>query len=416
MKFNFRGIVALACVALAGLTPYALADNAGPQPDLRIGALPSDPYYMAAQWHIGGWGDGYRHIGTPAAWDITTGSTNVVLAVLDTGCATNLAEFTGRIVAGYNFVAGNSNVMDDNWHGTAVAGVAAGNADNGSNGAGVDWLCRIMPVKVLDAEGSGYTSDLVNGIDWAVSNGADVLNLSLDLAPGNTNESLRAAISNAISEGVVVVVIAGNQGTNVVTFPGTMPEAITVGATSTNGTRWISSNFGPDVDLVAPGHSISTVATNGSQISGSGTSFAAPQVSGAATLLLALRPGLTHLQVRTLLCAGAVDQAGPNPEDTTGFDYYTGWGLLNVHNTLILSESRINDIARDDVEGILLSWSCPGNASNRLPYRIGYAGDMASHSWVTSSAVAYDGTNALWNDDAFSATNRRFYRLSIVVE
>src|SRR5664280_1642991 len=128
--------------------------------------IPNDTNFLA-QWHHKNRSTYSACIHTPDAWDVTQGSSNVIVAVLDTGLALGLAEFDGRTVPGYNFVSNNANTADDYGHGTAVAGTLCANANNGTLVAGVDWFCRLMPVKVLDQNNNGYYSWWAQGIDYA---------------------------------------------------------------------------------------------------------------------------------------------------------------------------------------------------------------------------------------------------------
>jgi subtilisin family serine protease len=178
--------------------------------------IPDDPDF-AQQWHHTNPLKPSASIQTPLAWDITRGSSNVLVAVLDSGLA-GLPEFAGRTVPGYNFAYTNSDTLDDNGHGTHVAGVLAANANNGLLGAGVDWHCRIMPVKVFDSSNHGFYSWWAQGIDYAVSNGAKVINLSG--AGTEFGRTVQRAITNAIARGVIFVTAAGNLGQTNLGFPG----------------------------------------------------------------------------------------------------------------------------------------------------------------------------------------------------
>ena len=157
--------------------------------------IPTDPNFID-QWHHQNSIKPSASIQTPLAWDITQGSSNVLVAVLDTGLA-DLPEFTGRTVPGYNFAYGDSDTADDNGHGTAVTSVLCASANNGFSGAGVDWHCQVMPVKVLDDWNEGFYSWWAQGIDFAVSNGCKIINLSA----GGTSfgRTLERAITNAIA-------------------------------------------------------------------------------------------------------------------------------------------------------------------------------------------------------------------------
>ncbi|MEP7247949.1 MAG: S8 family serine peptidase, partial [Gammaproteobacteria bacterium] len=159
---------------------------------VSIDQVPTDPMYATYQWSM-------PAIGMPAAWDITTGSASVIVAVIDTGVDSAHPDLAGKITsganAGYNFVSNTTNTADDQSHGTFVASIVAANTNNGQGGAGVCWSCKIMPVKVLDSSGSGSSFNVAQGIDWAVSHGAKVINLSL--GSGSSDASLQTSVTNA---------------------------------------------------------------------------------------------------------------------------------------------------------------------------------------------------------------------------
>lgn len=289
------------------------------------GAVPNDPGYSEQYFH--------ESIESENAWDMTTGSQSITVAVLDTGLSMSLGEFSGRTVAGYDYANWDTNPTDDNGHGTAVAGTIAANANNGNSIAGVDWKCKIMPIKVLDSSNYGYYSWWTAGINFAVTNGARVINLSA--GGSSTSSSLTTAIDNAIANGVIFVTVTHNDGTGSIRFPGSLPQAITVGAVTSSDVRSYYSNWGSAIDLVAPGSGIYCLDHYGNQLHRSGTSFAAPQVSGVAALLLSIDNGLTQSDVESLLVQGADDQVG-DAYDTPGFDVYYGWGRLNAFKSLSL--------------------------------------------------------------------------------
>ncbi len=370
---------------------------------------PNDPSY-AQQWH-------HAKIQSPEVWRTTRGSEEVVVAVLDTGVNGSLAEFQGRMVPGYNFVSDSPLANDDHGHGTAVAGVIAANANNGHLVTGVDWNCRIMPVKVLDRNNTGYYSWWADAIYFAVANGARVINLS---AGGDTdNNTLKNAVRHAVREGVVFVSITHNDGTGVVRFPGRMPESITVGATERDD-RWASfSNWGTGIDLVAPGRDIYTVSRTGTLTWWWGTSFAAPQVSAVAALLLSVRPDLDQEGVRLLLRAGADDQVG-DWRDVPGFDFYHGAGRLNAFHSLTLATVAISEVERLPDEAVRLRWPAPANAALKRPFAVEYSEDLRGWRPVGTGPV-YSGTAGLgeWIDGGGAgrahpaSVSRRFYRVIV---
>ena len=346
------------------------------------------------------------------AWDFTTGFSNVILAILDTGVTTTEVEFAGRLVPGYDFVNNDADPSDDNGHGTAVAGTAAATGNNGSSGAGVagvNWQCRIMPLKVLDAAKGGNYSVWATAIDWARTNGAKVINLSAGGPSSDT--TLSNAIMNAINAGCIFVTITHNDGSSTIQFPGRMDPCITVGATRSNDYRATFSNYGPAIDLVAPGTNIYTVWYQGGFSFWWGTSFAAPQVAGVATMLAGLNTNINQAQARTLLCAGADDQVGDPAEDTPGFDNYHGWGRLNAWATLQLALNTVRTFRVENGEATL-AWPSPSNASNKQPFRIDHASDL-SGDWTTGAVptnVVFSATNAMWSD---TMATQKFYRVRV---
>ncbi|MFH0909239.1 MAG: S8 family serine peptidase [bacterium] len=407
---NVRATALVAALKRNPFVEYAELDHVG-----TAGMTPNDTYFYL-QWHhrntIYTGGAVPSDIRSTNAWDLTTGFSNVILAILDTGIRMSEAEFAGRLVPGYDFVNNDADPSDDNGHGTAVAGTAAATGNNGSSGAGVagvNWQCRIMPLKVLDAGNYGYYSVWARAIDWARTNGAKVINLS---AGGSSSDTtLSNAIMNAITAGCIFVTITHNDGAASIRFPGRMDACITVGATSNDDDRASFSNYGPEIDLVAPGTNIYTVWYGGGYSWWWGTSFAAPQVAGVAAMLAGINTTINQAQARTLLCAGADDQVGDPAEDTPGFDNYHGWGRLNVWATLQLALNTVQTV-RVENESVILSWPSPSNASNKQPYRIDHASDLIG-TWTIGAVptnMVFSATNATWTD---SVATQKFYRVRV---
>ena len=268
----------------------------------------------------------------PRAWDATSGAGQVI-AVLDTGVDLDHPDLVGRLVPGYDAVDGDSDPGDDQWHGTAVAGVAAATGGNRLGAAGAAYGAQIMPVKVLDSRGSGFDSDVAEGIRWATDHGADVVNLSLG-GPG-ASPVLRAAIADAVARGVVVLAAAGNSGTEIPEFPAAYaPEIdglLSVGATDDAGVLTPFSSWGDTVTVAAPGKALVAPANGGGYLRASGTSFSTPLVSGVAALLGTR--GSTPAQVEAALVSTARD-AGPR-----GRDPYYGAGIVDAAAALGLGGS-----------------------------------------------------------------------------
>jgi subtilisin family serine protease len=171
--------------------------------------LPRDPHW-GRQW-------GARRIGAPGAWAISTGRSSTVIAIVDTGVDPRHPDLRGRVLRGWDFQNNDAKANDDNGHGTAVAGVAAAAGDNRVGIAGMCWQCQILPVKVLNANGSGSHSNIAAGVTWAANRGADVINLSL--ATPTRTKIITDAIAYARRKGAVVVAAAGNEGSRRKFYP-----------------------------------------------------------------------------------------------------------------------------------------------------------------------------------------------------
>ncbi len=305
--------------AVARLRAEPDVQFAEPNTTVHATITPTDPLYASNQWNL-------PQIGMPAAWDRTTGSASVIVAVLDTGVDATQPDLAVRTVAGYNFIANNTNTADDNFHGTFVAGIIGAAANNGTGIAGVCWTCAIMPVKVLDATGSGDMFHAAEGIDWAVAHGAKVINMSFGGPTADTG--LQTAVNNAWNAGVVLVAAAGNDNGGPVLYPAAFPNVMAIASLSQAGTRSTFSNVGPQLALSAPGENIASVmcacaAYTGGYGTGSGTSFAAPQVAGVAALMASA--GITNnATIVSTLESTATDVDAP------GFDNNTGWGRVNA--------------------------------------------------------------------------------------
>jgi subtilisin family serine protease len=227
--------------------------------------------------------------------------------IFDTGINTDHAEFTGRVLAGYNTVTLGASAKDDNGHGSHVAGTVGGTTYGVAKGV------TLIPVKVLNSAGSGSFSGIIAGIDWAITNHTTkpaVGNMSL--GGTGTSATLETAVRNAINDGIVMCLAAGNSASDASGFtPARTAEAITVGATTSTDGFASYSNYGAVVDILAPGSSItsawytSTTATN----TISGTSMATPHVAGVAALYLDNNPAATTAQVEAALKNSAVTGA-----------------------------------------------------------------------------------------------------------
>jgi type VII secretion-associated serine protease mycosin len=276
-------------------------------------------------------------------WSASRGS-GVTVAVVDTGVLAAHEDLAGAVVPGVDLAADaplvdpwGAGMVDPGGHGTHVAGIVAARANNGRGVAGGAPSARIMPVRVLDAHGSGTSDDVAEGIIWAVDHGARVVNLSLG---GGESAGMRAAIQYAVSKNVVVVAAAGNafQSGNAPLYPAAYPEAIAVAAVNGNLDHASFSNTGSYVDIAAPGDLI--LSTYGASVTDyqymNGTSMATPYVAAAAALVVAKNKALSATRVRQILESTATDRGAPGRDDTFGH------GVVDPRRAVIAAMPPIN--------------------------------------------------------------------------
>jgi len=282
---------------------------------------PNDPFFSSKQW-------GPQTIDAPAAWDITAGSPNAVVAVVDTGVDSTHPDFSGKILPGTNCTAEPGTL---NAHGTHVAGIAAAIGNNGTGIAGISWAAGILPIKVCTNSGctnSDIACGVVFGADFAFANPSlgVVENLSLG-GPGYAQQ-LKDAFDYAFQRNVLVVASSGNDGKSTVLFPAGFPGVMAVGASTPTNTRASFSTYGTHLSVIAPGVDIYSTVLGSSYGLMSGTSMAAPHVAGVAALILALSPGLTPTQVRSQIERTATHLG------SSSFDPQFGWGVVNAAASL----------------------------------------------------------------------------------
>jgi thermitase len=280
---------------------------------------PNDPGYTLGQSSY------LSQISAPAAWSSTTGSASVVIAIIDTGVNGTLPDLASKMVAGWNIYGNNSDTSDVYGHGTEVAGTAAAATNNGTGVAGVCWQCLIMPVRISDTKGGATYSDMASGIGWAASHGARVANLSYE---ASTSSTVTQAAQGFVNAGGVVTIAAGNEGT-FISAPDN-PSALTIGGIDTSNALYSWSNYGNNIDLMAPGCVYTTLST-GSYGAACGTSFAAPLVAGVAGLMFSANPALTPSSVMSMLKQSAADLGAP------GWDATFGWGGVNASGAVTLA-------------------------------------------------------------------------------
>lgn len=262
--------------------------------------VPPDDPLVPEQWHL-------PHVGAFDAWTLGDGA-GVVVAVIDTGVNAAHPDLAGRVLPGVDLIEPGTPPDDPNGHGTLVAGVIAAAIGNGIGGAGIAPRATILPVRVLDATGTGSSREVAEGIRWAVRNGAHVVNLSLAEAPGLVTGAgsvigtdVEAAIQEAHASGVTVVAASGNEGRATTPYAPGVP-VIVVGASDREDRVWPHSNR-DDRTLFAPGVEVISTYTGEGYARADGTSFAAPVVSAGAAILRSA--GLSPAQVRDRLYATA---------------------------------------------------------------------------------------------------------------
>lgn len=241
---------------------------------------------------------GLTQIQAPQAWDSTTGNADVLVAVVDTGVDYNHPDLKGQVVKGPDFGNNDSDPMDDQGHGTHVAGTIAALGDNGTGVVGVAYNTKILAIKVLGSDGSGDMAAIAKGILKAQELGAKVINLSL--GGEQDARTVRDAVDQVTAKGALCVVAAGNENTASATYPAAYPNVLSVGASDPRDARAVFSNYGTYVDIAAPGTDILSTTEKGYK-KHDGTSMASPHAAGVAALLLAQNPALTPAQLKAVM-------------------------------------------------------------------------------------------------------------------
>jgi serine protease len=409
------------------------------QPDYRRRAFrtPNDSQF-GSQWYLANTAFAIHAID---AWDVTTGSAAVVVAVVDTGYRPH-ADLAGRILPGYDFISvpqiandgngrdadatdpgdwvdandlanpefsdGDCVVEESSWHGTSVTGLVAANSNNGQWVAGINWAAKILPVRVMGKCG-GHDSDIIDGVAWAAGLAvpgapanpypAQVINLSL----GGTHPcppAYHSVFGSAFSRGVTraIVAAAGNDGADVSTkAPANCSEVIAVAATTVVGSLAGYSNFGSGIAVAAPGGSgpdldtrgVAVLTNDGSTVPGgdawtkrAGTSFAAPMVSGVASLVLGLAPSLTAPQLRALLTSAV----SPFSALSDCVPTKCGTGIINAEAAVVAAQSTS---ATPNYQGIW--WNAPAGSESGWGINFAHQGDTIFASWFT-----YDTSGRAW--------------------
>ncbi len=295
---------------------------------------------------------GFNQVQAEKAWTISRGN-NTTIAVIDTGIDfahvdrgslwTNSAEANGLAgvdddgdgfvddIHGWDFVNNDNLAQDDNGHGTHVSGIINAKANNNTGIAGVAPDAKILPLKVLNAAGSGFISSIISAINYAVKLGVQVINMSLGVLrkylSSTDLKNFQGAVNNAKAKGIIVVSAAGNNSIDTaLAAPGGLDNVISVGATDSSNRKASFSNTNPD--LAAPGVNILSLKTGGGYIYMSGTSMASPYVAAVAALLKSSNPKLTYDDIFTRLTRSGTDLG------SKGYDSSFGYGLVNAYAAL----------------------------------------------------------------------------------
>jgi thermitase len=307
-------------------------------------AAPNDPFY-AQQWAL-------SRISALDGWSSYPGSfagaAGAPIALVDTGVEATHPDLAGRVQSGANCLSGvcaAGGSGDDNGHGTLGAGIAAAGANNGAGLAGLSYGSQIIPVKTLDASGSGTYAAIAAGVIWATDHGARVINLSL--AGDAYSRTLCDAIAYAVGKGAFVAAAAGNFGNSTAVYPAACPGAVGVTSTQPDDSAPPFANSGsPDVFVAAPGTQIHTTYINGTYALATGTSMSTSFVTGLAALLFGQRPQRTVADVKRIL-ATTSDKVGAAPYGADPYDTCTGctwsathgYGRINVRNALAAADA-----------------------------------------------------------------------------
>lgn len=292
---------------------------------IKLCSVPNDNYYNL-QWAL-------PEIKAEAAWEKAgNGSEQVLIAVLDSGVDVYHPDLKNRLDSrGYNFVNQNSDISDPIGHGTAVSSLIAAETNNGLGiaGAGGQADFRILALKTADQDGYSYLSDIVAAINYAIEQGAEVINLSM--GSSNYFDIENEAIQRAISQGITVVASAGNEGSSTYDYPASYPGVISVGAIDQQGEVASFSNYNDRVDLVAPGVDLLSCAPGNRYDYEQGTSFSAPLVTATAALLKAMDPTLTPAAIGNYICSSASDAGVAGRDDSYGH------GVLNMEQAVVMA-------------------------------------------------------------------------------
>lgn len=314
------------------------------------------------------------------AWDIEKGDSTLIVAVLDAGLKLDHPEMADRLwinpndtadgadednnsyvddINGWDFANDDNLPKDDHGHGTNVTGIIGAMPDNSIGYAGVDWHCKIMTGKILNASNFGQYDWFADGIYYAVDNGAKLINMSV--GGSGFSQLMSDAVDYAYQNGVTIVACMMNFNNQTTYYPAGYQKTIAVGSTNSNDERtapffWdptSGSNYGNHIDVVAPGnyiYGLSHISNSNYNSYWGGTSQATPLVTGICALLLAQDPTRGTEDLRSILRSTAEDEVGKSSEDVPGFDIYHGTGRVNAFQALKLEAVGLNESLELDMK------------------------------------------------------------------
>jgi len=440
---------------------YAEADRR-----LKPALVPNDQY-VNMQTYLG---NGPAAISAFAAWDTTTGSPNVVVAVVDTGFRPH-AGLAGRFIPGYDFISDpamandgdgrdsdasdpgdwltqadktgpfkgeDCNVVNSSWHGTAVAGVIGANGNDQIWTAGIDWSAKILPVRVLGKCGGSF-SDILDGVAWAAGlavpgvtatpTPAQVINMSLgDATTSPCGPAEQSVFNAAIAHGITraIVIAAGNETDDIVNHvPANCTGIISVGATTSTGNRAVYSNFGATLTLSAPGgeyplldgiyaliDSGKTVPAGDAIAIGNGTSFSAPMVSGVISLMLAVAPNLSVAQVRSILTS----TAKPFPATSDCTPGVCGAGIVNAQAAVQAAQATAGGVNYTDLWWFGQAYNGTGVSiieHHDVLFATWYVYDSnGKGSWFVMPGGTWNGTHTIFSGTMYATVGAPFNNYS----
>ncbi|MBE9545898.1 MAG: S8 family serine peptidase [Proteobacteria bacterium] len=404
----------------------------------RASVTPDDTYFNrlwglhnTGQYVHGTSGTPDADIDAPEAWDITTGSNDIVIAVVDTGVdyshpdlSDNMWFNTGETpdneidddgngyvddVHGWDFIGNDKDPMDLHGHGTHVTGIAAAKGDNAIGITGVCWTAEIMLLRFLDENGIGTVADEISAIDYAIANGAHIISASF--GSDTYSQSEYNAISRANSEGILFIAAAGNDSLNNDTSPFypasyNLPNIISVGATDQDDNLTWFSNYGPTtVDVGAPGVNIYSTSPGMNYQYMHGTSVATPHVAGLAALIWGYNSSLTHMEIKDIILNGVDIKPSLNGKTFTG-------GRINALNAFADSRPQAPDgLAATPESGSRINLSWTDNSSSESRFEIERkTGPGGTYSRIAN--IAADETS--YSDTGLSEKTTYYYQVRAI--